>query len=251
MPAATGLRRREVCAAIPSLAWLSACGGGGGDDGAEPLGGPNQVRLADPAGVLGAQGTPAQALATDALARAAQALPVTGVTVTLIPDAARAIGGWGFGGRTFSASTVEIYIDPTLPDLAQRLPERLPPLVVHELHHAMRWRGPGYGRTLLEAMVSEGLADHFAVDVLAAPVPPWSDAFARGQTASYLELARPEFDSSAYSHERWFFEAGLPQLPRWTGYTLGWRLVETYRAAHPGSSAASLVHTPASAFRPG
>lgn len=243
--------RRSACLAALGVAatTLLGCGGGGGDD-AAPLDGPNRVVLADPQGVLQAHGATAQALATDAVARAAQALPVTGVTVMLLPDAQRAIGGWGFGGRTFSATAVEIYIDPTQPDLAQRLPERLPPLVVHELHHAMRWRGPGYGRTLLEAMVSEGLADHFAVDVLSAAVPPWSDAFARDQTAAYLDLARPEFDSTAYSHERWFFEAGQPQLPRWTGYTLGWRLVEDHRAAHPGSTAATLVNTPASAFRP-
>jgi uncharacterized protein YjaZ len=209
------------------------------------------VLLADPTGLLGAQGAPAQALATEALGRVEQALPATGVTITLIADAQRAIAGWGFGGRTFSATAVEIYIDPTYPDLAQRLPERLPPLVAHELHHAVRWRGPGYGRTLLEAMVSEGLADHFAVQLLSAPVPPWSTAFASDRTTHYLDLARPEFDATNYSHERWFFEAGLPELPRWTGYTLGWRLVEAYQAAHAGSSAASLVHTPASAFRPG
>jgi hypothetical protein len=229
---------------------LPGCGGGGGVE-AAAIGGPNRVRLADPNGLLGTQSPTTQALATDAVARAAQALPVTGVTVTLIPDAQRAIAGWGFGGRTFSATAVELYIDPAQADLAQRLPERLPPLVTHELHHAVRWRGPGYGRTLLEAMVSEGLADRFAVELLGTPVPPWSDAFARDQTGTYLDLARPEFDSTAYSHERWFFEAGQSQLPRWTGYTLGWRLVEAYQASNPGRSAAALVDTPASAFRPG
>jgi hypothetical protein len=32
------------------------------------------------------------------------------------------------------------------------------------------FRGPGYGRTLLEAIASEGLADHFAVELLGVPV---------------------------------------------------------------------------------
>ncbi len=77
-----------------------------------------------------------------------------------------------------------------------------------------------------------------------------SDAFARDQTAAYLELARPEFDSDRYSHDRWFFDAGLPQLPRWTGYTLGWRLVERYQAAHSGATAAALVNRSAQEFRP-
>jgi uncharacterized protein YjaZ len=121
--------------------------------------------------------------------------------------------------------------------------------VAHELHHVKRWRGPGYGRTLLEAMVSEGLADHFSIELLGAPVPPWSDAFPRDQTTQLLERARPEFDSTSYDHERWFFVAS-PTLPRWTGYTLGFRLVEAYQAAHMGATAADLVNTPAGAFRP-
>jgi uncharacterized protein YjaZ len=80
-------------------------------------------------------------------------------------------------------------------------------------------------------------------------MPPWSDALPRDQTARFLELARPEFDSASYDHARWFF-ASSPSLPRWTGYTLGFRLVESYQASHPGATAAQLVNTPASAFRP-
>ena len=248
------LKRRVLAVAALAVAGLLLASGvigcGGGGDGAPSLAGPNSVVVADPNGALGAQAEPARALALQAIQQAAAAMPVSGVSVTLIPDAERTIGGWGLGGRTFGPTAVEIYIDPGLPDLARRLTERMPALVMHELHHAMRWRGPGYGRTLLEAMVSEGLADRFAVEVLGAPLAPWSDAFPHEQTDTYLDLARPEFDDSGYSHERWFFEAGLPQLPRWTGYTLGWRLVEAYQAAHPGRSAAALVDASAELFRP-
>ena len=46
----------------------------------------------------------------------------------------------------------------------------------------------------------------------------------------------------------WFFGTG--DLPRWTGYALGYWLIERYQAANPGQSAADLVHTSANAFRP-
>jgi uncharacterized protein YjaZ len=121
--------------------------------------------------------------------------------------------------------------------------------VAHEAHHAARWRGPGYGTTLLEALVTEGLADHFAIERLGVPVPPWSNAVAREETARYIEEARPHFDSSSYGHSRWFFGTD-PALPRWVGYTLGFRLVEAYQQENPGASAAELVHIPADAFRP-
>jgi len=55
-----------------------------------------------------------------------------------------------------------------------------------------------------------------AVELLAVPVPSWSDAFPRELTAHFLELARAEFDSATYDHARWFYDRD-PTLPRWTG----------------------------------
>ncbi|WP_309228112.1 DUF2268 domain-containing putative Zn-dependent protease [Kosakonia sp. S42] len=39
-------------------------------------------------------------------------------------------------------------------------------MFAHELHHAARWSGPGYGFYLGEPLVSEELAGHFAIQVL-------------------------------------------------------------------------------------
>jgi Predicted Zn-dependent protease (DUF2268) len=239
---------RMSAASLALSAALVGCGGGSSPTKPD-LTGPNAVRFTDGAGQLRDQEATIRNLVTSTLDKVNGALPLTGVTVTVIVDASRAIGGYGMGGRTLDAATVEMYLDPGFPGLVQLLPDRLPPLVAHELHHVKRWRGPGYGRTLLEAMVSEALADHFSIEFMGAPVPPWSDAFPRDQTAHFLDLARPEFDSTTYDHDHWFFGPSAP-LPRWTGYTLGFRLVETYQAQHSGSTAISLVNTPANAFRP-
>lgn len=182
------------------------------------------------------------------LARVRKALPVSGVTITVIPDPSGTIPGYGVGGYTPSAYGVKIYIDPSFSDNAV-LRDHVALTLAHELHHAVRWRGPGYGRTLLEALITEGLADRFAIDVLGVPAPPWSDAFPREQTAHFLDLARAEFASPTYDHDRWFFGAA-GSLPRWTGYTLGFRLVEAYQDRHPGATPARLVDTPASLFLP-
>jgi uncharacterized protein YjaZ len=98
-------------------------------------------------------------------------------------------------------------------------------------------------------MVSEGLADHFSIELLGVPVPPWSDALTPTQATDMLALARPEFDAASYDHARWFF-GSTAQVPRWAGYTLGYDFVTDYQAAHGGARAIDLVDTPASAFRP-
>lgn len=236
---------RLLVAALSVLA--AGCENGSPTEGSRSAG--NVIVFAD-GGALAALEPTIRGLLETTLQTASGALPITDVTITVTPDPGRAIAGWGIGGFTPNGHLVDLVIDPSYPGLAQVLPTRLPPLAAHELHHAMRWRGPGYGMTLLEAMVSEGLADHFAVELLGSAIPPWSDAFSRDRTEHYLDLARPELDSAAFDFGAWFFGES-PAFPRWTGYTLGYRLVEAYQARNPGRSAAQLVNTPAEAFRPG
>lgn len=113
--------------------------------------------------------------------------------------------------------------------------------LVHEIHHAMRWRGPGCGTTLRERLVSEGLAQTFEAECTGV-VP----LYAGGEvTEEQLAMARAALDEDPADDGRWFF--GAADLPRWLGYRLGYRLVSE-RVAAMGSSAAALVDEPAGTF---
>lgn len=248
MSSSTGIGIR--LAATPLLALLLIATGCGDDSPTSPdWNGPTTVRITDLQGALDSHRPLILQLVHDTIDSIRTVHTVSGVTITVFADAGRAIGGYGIGGRTPDATTVEIFVDPAYPDLANVLAARLPGMVAHEMHHVFRWRGPGYGRTLLEAMVSEGLADRFSIELLGVPVPPWSDALTPTEAAAMLDLARPELDATSYDHARWFF-GSTPQVPRWTGYTLGYDFVTDYQAAHGGALAIDLVDTPAGAFRP-
>jgi hypothetical protein len=179
--------------------------------------------------------------------RAQRQIPISGLTAFIRPDASRTIPGWGLGGFALGPSQIEITVDAAYPDLVGILVARLPHIAAHEMLHAARFRGPGNGFTLFEVMISEGLADHFAEELLGGPLPPWAVALAPADIDRYLALAAPELDEPN-DYDRWFFGFD-PDIPRWTGYTLGYHLVAEYQARE-GRSAAELVHTPASAFRP-
>jgi uncharacterized protein YjaZ len=169
-----------------------------------------------------------------------------GVEFEVYLDGRGAIEGWGVGGYTPDAHRVRLWIDPGASEVPDLLSRRLAWIALHELHHAIRWRGPGYGRTLVEALVSEGLADHFALQCIGEPAPPWTAALFSEQATRFRRSAAALGSAEGYNHDEWFFGSG--SLPRWVGYTLGFERVAAHLAAHPAASAASLVDAPAEAF---
>lgn len=167
---------------------------------------------------------------------------------TVSTDVSRTIPGWGLGGYTLGPTEVEIVVDPAFSGLGSVLPSRLPSIVAHEIHHTVRWRSPGPYGTLLDAFVFEGMADHFAIELLGVEVPPWSMVLSPDEIDRFLRRAQPELDSLGFDFNAWFF--GTRDLPRWTGYSLGFHLIDQYLARHPERSAADLVHEPSETFRP-
>lgn len=120
-------------------------------------------------------------------------------------------------------------------------------VLFHEYHHALRWEGPGYGTTLGEALVSEGLAQRFLHEMMDCPPEPFENAVSREVTDAYRRHALAGFDDADYDHDAWFFGAG--PLPNWLGYTLGKRMVDSFLAQRPGETALGLVHARAEDFR--
>lgn len=180
--------------------------------------------------------------------RVSSVLGLRNVTVDIAFDSRRSIPGYGVGGYTPNARSVLIWLDPTASNVPDLISHRLAWIVAHELHHSVRWRSPGYGSTLLEAMVSEGLADQFALQVLGGTTPPWTSALSTEQVASVHQRAASAMNNDRYDHAEWFFGSG--DIPRWAGYTLGFRLVDVYLESNPGSTPAGLVDISASKLRP-
>lgn len=63
--------------------------------------------------------------------------------------------------------------------------------VTHEVHHCLRMAGPGYGRTLGEALVSEGLAGHFTRLLFGNPPELWERAVDAGELRAHLPARSP------------------------------------------------------------
>jgi len=107
---------------------------------------------------------------------------------------------------------------------------------VHERHHAQRWISVGYGLTLAEALVSEGLAQVFEEEMgfrvsQSAKNLSKQDLLEVSQLARSAILDNNEPDDFTH-HNYWFFgqelEEGQEPLMPWAGYSLGYALVSAW-----------------------
>lgn len=146
-------------------------------------------------------------------------------------------------GRAYRDTLLAITVDPNNPNFSTSLQDgALHRQIIHEVHHCMRMAGPGYGWTLGEALVSEGLAGQFVRKLLGTPPEPWERALPLEQ------LKRSPIDLKAlaatnYDHPAWFFGTG--SHPRWLGYTIGYEMVGRWLEATGEIDAVTWINVPA------
>ncbi|KSV89048.1 DUF2268 domain-containing putative Zn-dependent protease [Sinorhizobium sp. GL28] len=152
----------------------------------------------------------------------------------------------GVAGSCYRRGLVCLTLDPDNENFHASLAAgELRRMLTHELHHSFRHATCGYGSKLGEALVTEGLADAFDVEINGGDGHPWNHAIAAGDWADLLERAERELWAVGYDHAGWFFGCDRA-LPRWAGYTIGYHLVKTYLAANPDAHPSQMTATPAS-----
>lgn len=174
-------------------------------------------------------------------------IPVSNVDVVVANNPQGAIPEIGVGGKTYNPHLVFISIDAKFPNLKNSLEEKLERSLAHELHHCIRWDTVGYGKTLLETMISEGLAVHFVIEITGKDTDPWNTILTHEEIKKYLQRAKTEFDNEKYNHNAWFFGRNT-DIPKWTGYSLGFYLVKEYLKKHPDKKPSQLYDVKAKEF---
>ena len=149
-------------------------------------------------------------------------------------------------GGCFEPGLINLFISPEVLIDKVDIREELASTFAHELHHASRWDGPGYGETLGEALVSEGLAGFFARELTGAPPAPW-ETVPTSELEPFHKRANEEWNNPDYNHWEWFF--GSADFPRWVGYGIGHMIASAYLQA-TGKTAAQSVFTEHENFHP-
>lgn len=134
----------------------------------------------------------------------------------------------GVGGRTQTSDFIEFAIDE------EKATENLiSEMVAHELCHAGRWgKNDEWANSLFDGVVSEGIATYLEAEfikdrtektVFIKTILERSDE----ENEKILEKLRSQLDLNYYDYDTIFFN-GSNELPRWSGYSLGYYLVRKY-----------------------
>lgn len=176
-------------------------------------------------------------------------IPISNVDIVFYDNPQGVIPEIGIGGYASSPHLVLIALDPKFANFEKTVSEEIARTIAHELYHCLRSRGPGWGKSLLAAMVSEGLADHFDLEVNGGGLRLWDVALGNKQMLELGEKAKKEYQNENYNHNEWFFGLKEGTIPRWAGYSLGFKLVGDYLVRNPGLKPSKLYDIKAEKFQ--
>jgi uncharacterized protein YjaZ len=165
---------------------------------------------------------------------ARETIGAEGVDVVFVDAPHDALPEWGVGGATFNPFFILVSLDPGFTLQTQKIEATL----VHEYHHAMRWRTTEFGADLAQLLVSEGLAQLFEEECLGER-PFYSDA---DISQSEIEAANAELHDQPFDQGKWFF--GAKDVTKHFGYTYGYRLCKKYSIS-VGKGASELLEVSA------
>jgi uncharacterized protein YjaZ len=133
----------------------------------------------------------------------------------------------------FAAGAGKVWLQMT-PEGAWR--EWLAYVFAHEYHHSVwtaRHFTPARPFDLIRYLVFEGRADAFARLAYPDRQAPWTDALTPAQEAAVWKAMQPHLQTTSFPVMRRFIFGGNGQIPRWAGYTVGFRLVQAFLTRHP------------------
>jgi uncharacterized protein YjaZ len=133
----------------------------------------------------------------------------------------------------FTAGAGKVWLQIT-PEGAWR--ECLACVFAHEYHHSVwtPWHlALARPFDLIRHLVFEGRADSFARLAYPDYQAPWTDALTPAQEAAVWKTMQPHLQTTSFPVMRRFIFGGNGHIPRWAGYTVGFRLVQTFLKRHP------------------
>lgn len=165
------------------------------------------------------------------------------VDVVCVDDPDLAIPETGMSGYTPNRHLIYLRVDAD----RQLSADELFFTLCHEFMHAKRYDGPSYGETLFDAFIFEGLGVAIEEQVSNGKGSFLSNFVSEKDNSELLKDVVAHFDDKEFDRFYWFIQES-DNLPRWTGYRVGYYIVSEY-LKKTQKKASDLVLEDSSVFR--
>jgi uncharacterized protein YjaZ len=200
------------------------------------------IHLLNSGGELDAHKDRIQYYAEKTIQRVQALLPLEQVDVAIMRNPWQVIPNTGVGGTAPTPHTILISLEPNTERFSEQLEVEFCAMLAHELHHTMRYHNPGAMKNLADALVWEGLAQHFEMEFRNGKIPPYATLENPSRMNELLELAKNDFEAPL-DYTGWFFGIESRGIPFWCGYALGFEIMKRY-FERTNQTAATAWHVP-------
>jgi uncharacterized protein YjaZ len=214
--------------------WTSCAEGGEYIDYAPSFAAPPENLEALRASVAALRASPIEQMVRTSIEKAAALLPTPTMTVCLFaadPGRPNILDMHGVSGFTAGAGKIWLLLLP-VGDWKDWITYG----VAHEYHHSV-WTRYHNQRDPIEDMadylVFEGRADSFARLVEPQRVAPWTSALTPSQERAAWRTIRRHLGSTSAQQMQGLMFGGAEGTPHWSGYTIGFAIVQSYIEAFP------------------
>ena len=151
----------------------------------------------------------------------------------------------GIGGGAFSPSLMHIFLDANNPNIEQSIRDEILAVLAHESHHCVRMQKVPDHVTLLDNIVTEGLACHFEKEITGCAAPSFIPDEVLNASRELLRSMRPSLEETEFCFDTYFLGKDTKKYPKYAGFAVGFELVSQY-LAKTKSTASEAVYVPAS-----
>lgn len=152
---------------------------------------------------------------------------IKGLEVIIKEDTEAVIPELGISGKyEKDKNLISIFIDSKHENIRGNFNIEILKTFAHEYVHAYREQViPWENGTLLDCLISEGLSQSIELE-LTSETPIYAQALSEQAIISLLSIHSDILKSTSFDYKSWFF--GSEKIEKWTGYSVGFWLVQKY-----------------------
>ncbi len=102
-------------------------------------------------------------------------------------------------------------MDPDHPKLNEAINTHIFQTIPHEYHHTVRNRTVGFGENLFDALISEGLSCHFAMEVCNIDAPEYFVVYSKKIIGEWMSEAEKIWFQKEFDYYDWFVGRSKPK----------------------------------------